>query len=217
MTTCNPRGPLLKSTKVGLIADPKVAPRQRKWGLQAPKELDHGGADLRRAFLLGPMSAARQHDRRPELGNHCRLLGNELGKDSGCKIPVARHVERRNGHLRSDKRSQQLPAAIDIAPPAQGTAEPTAGELRDININVGIRDPGRQGWRIGKAKAGAGHHPASERRARGGRPRSEDTRLNSSHVEISYAVFCLKKKKKYDKTPDSNKKKKNTTKTQKNK
>src|SRR5690349_22198023 len=27
------------------------------------------------------------------------------------------------------------------------------------------------------------------------RLRSEDTRLNSSHVEISYAVFCLKKKK----------------------
>src|SRR5437868_8028990 len=25
-------------------------------------------------------------------------------------------------------------------------------------------------------------------------PRSEDTRLNSSHVSISYAVFCLKKK-----------------------
>src|SRR5690349_24158585 len=25
--------------------------------------------------------------------------------------------------------------------------------------------------------------------------RSEETRLNSSHVEISYAVFCLKKKK----------------------
>src|SRR5690554_7658662 len=32
--------------------------------------------------------------------------------------------------------------------------------------------------------------------------RSEETRLNSSHVRISYAVFCLKKKKK---------KKKNTT------
>src|SRR5439155_18568826 len=27
-------------------------------------------------------------------------------------------------------------------------------------------------------------------------PRSEGTRLNSSHVAISYAVFCLKKKKK---------------------
>src|SRR6266511_5985462 len=28
-----------------------------------------------------------------------------------------------------------------------------------------------------------------------GRRRSESTRLNSSHVKISYAVFCLKKKK----------------------
>src|SRR5690349_22909977 len=37
------------------------------------------------------------------------------------------------------------------------------------------------------------------RRRRGGRPASrsdrKSTRLNSSHVEISYAVFCLKKKK----------------------
>src|SRR6266496_6369843 len=45
-------------------------------------------------------------------------------------------------------------------------------------------------------------HPASGRSARvsrAGRPRWSDrksTRLNSSHVEISYAVFCLKKKKK---------------------
>src|SRR5690606_41830683 len=29
--------------------------------------------------------------------------------------------------------------------------------------------------------------------------RSEEQRLNSSHVKISYAVFCLKKKKKYKK------------------
>src|SRR5438874_6627206 len=29
----------------------------------------------------------------------------------------------------------------------------------------------------------------------------KSTRLNSSHVEISYAVFCLKKKKKKNKTP----------------
>ena len=33
--------------------------------------------------------------------------------------------------------------------------------------------------------------------------RSEDgTRLNSSHVVISYAVFCLKKKKKKERTTD---------------
>src|SRR5206468_8338711 len=47
-----------------------------------------------------------------------------------------------------------------------------------------------------------GRHPASARAARAGarrgEPRPEDrksTRLNSSHDQISYAVFCLKKKK----------------------
>src|SRR5215208_5179798 len=45
---------------------------------------------------------------------------------------------------------------------------------------------------------------------RGERPRSEDTRLNSSHVAISYAVFCLKKKKK--KKPVTNLEKKHRAK-----
>src|SRR5690242_21184484 len=31
-----------------------------------------------------------------------------------------------------------------------------------------------------------------------GNSRSEETRLNSSHMSISYAVFCLKKKKKHN-------------------
>src|SRR3712207_7528985 len=34
------------------------------------------------------------------------------------------------------------------------------------------------------------------REARGGRQDRKSTRLNSSHANISYAVFCLKKKKK---------------------
>src|SRR5690349_23272904 len=33
------------------------------------------------------------------------------------------------------------------------------------------------------------------------RTRSEGTRLNSSHVEISYAVFCLKKKRRRSTRP----------------
>src|SRR5690349_22048171 len=59
-----------------------------------------------------------------------------------------------------------------------------------------------------RAVAATGQHRASPR-AVGRRPRERDarrrrsealrdrksTRLNSSHVEISYAVFCLKKKK----------------------
>src|SRR5204863_9974588 len=38
----------------------------------------------------------------------------------------------------------------------------------------------------------------------------KSTRLNSSHVEISYAVFCLKKKKKNKKTKKKQSKKNNT-------
>src|SRR5690349_22781716 len=46
----------------------------------------------------------------------------------------------------------------------------------------------------------------SQRRWAGGRPLDrKSTRLNSSHVEISYAVFCLKKKKKKNKYTPQNK------------
>src|SRR5437868_13024571 len=37
--------------------------------------------------------------------------------------------------------------------------------------------------------------PRSSRRCPPARPDRKSTRLNSSHVSISYAVFCLKKKK----------------------
>src|SRR5688572_31835039 len=41
----------------------------------------------------------------------------------------------------------------------------------------------------------------------------KSTRLNSSHSQISYAVFCLKKKKKKKKTKNKKNKKKKTKKT----
>src|ERR1700704_3260624 len=59
--------------------------------LQAPKEVDDGGAYLRSTFLLGPMTTARQHDRGPELGDQCRLRLDVLGENGGDKIPVPRH------------------------------------------------------------------------------------------------------------------------------
>src|SRR5690349_23132785 len=46
------------------------------------------------------------------------------------------------------------------------------------------------------ARPSAGCRPARRCRRRGRRDR-KSTRLNSSHVEISYAVFCLKKKKRW--------------------
>src|SRR5215467_15378798 len=47
-------------------------------------------------------------------------------------------------------------------------------------------------WRA--TENGREHHREAERRPGGGVDR-KSTRLNSSHLVISYAVFCLKKKK----------------------
>src|SRR5690349_23012225 len=46
------------------------------------------------------------------------------------------------------------------------------------------------------AAAGRGRPRHRRRAGRGAGEDRKSTRLNSSHVEISYAVFCLKKKKK---------------------
>src|SRR2546422_3623404 len=51
--------------------------------------------------------------------------------------------------------------------------------------------PLREQWEVG-AEAGDVEHQASRARDR------KSTRLNSSHGYISYAVFCLKKKKETD-------------------
>src|SRR5579859_8248733 len=49
------------------------------------------------------------------------------------------------------------------------------------------------------------------RRGRSPETDRKSTRLNSSHSQISYAVFCLKKKKKKRKNNTNKKKKKNKT------
>src|SRR5256885_17175161 len=58
-------------------------------------------------------------------------------------------------------------------------------------------------WGMGKCRQGCAHGragPGHFRQGAGqlplGRPDRKSTRLNSSHLVISYAVFCLKKKKK---------------------
>src|SRR5215510_13807804 len=63
----------------------------------------------------------------------------------------------------------------------------------------------------------AHHGPQAAPRPATARPRAgredgdrKSTRLNSSHVAISYAVFCLKKKKNHKHVPDCEKKKKKT-------
>src|SRR2546430_8294879 len=61
-------------------------------------------------------------------------------------------------------------------------------------------DHGRRGRGDDRAAAAADRAHAARRRARSAaaaaRSDRKSTRLNSSHSQISYAVFCLKKKKK---------------------
>src|SRR5690349_24708631 len=55
----------------------------------------------------------------------------------------------------------------------------------------------RKGWTSPRTRSRR-PCPSPRRTSRSTRDR-KSTRLNSSHVEISYAVFCLKKKKQYKK------------------
>src|SRR5690349_23430559 len=73
--------------------------------------------------------------------------------------------------------------------------------------------PDARGGLLGEGRAGRGDPPPEERGHVDGDRRGvldiddaarevdrKSTRLNSSHVETSYAVFCLKKKMKYNRT-----------------
>src|SRR5256885_13220019 len=69
-----------------------------------------------------------------------------------------------------------------------------AGELLVVEAHVvlhgvGLEDPAGEIDRL----VGAGH--ARQRLGEEGRRDRKSTRLNSTHLVISYAVFCLKKKK----------------------
>src|SRR3712207_8007085 len=58
----------------------------------------------------------------------------------------------------------------------------------------------RQVRGVDRQRRGARESPHVRRDARRHLPDRKSTRLNSSHANISYAVFCLKKKKKTTKT-----------------
>src|SRR2546427_7504869 len=90
-----------------------------------------------------------------------------------------------------------------IRRPPRSTLFPYTTLFRSQEPGPGGR--GRDGRREAGVPAGTGLSPGIERReGRGPRERGrsvlegdrKSTRLNSSHSQISYAVFCLKKKKK---------------------
>src|SRR5438270_10570934 len=85
-----------------------------------------------------------------------------------------------------------------IRRPPRSTLFPTR-RSSDLDVAAGpcpaSRPPERRG-RPAHRLAEPGPRGVSERpRRSGGREDRKSTRLNSSHSQISYAVFCLKKKK----------------------
>src|SRR5690606_39386347 len=88
---------------------------------------------------------------------------------------LVRSPSRSPGNLRSQTRR----GLLSVLQPSEG--EKTAQRGR-VEVKTGLRGAEEDGWR-----------PQNPYRQPGAQDR-KSTRLNSSHVKISYAVFCLKKK-----------------------
>src|SRR3712207_8068695 len=68
---------------------------------------------------------------------------------------------------------------------------------RDRGPRLGLGTGRNASLGVRSLRGGRGQRAEGGRRDRGRDPRDrKSTRLNSSHANISYAVFCLKKKKK---------------------
>src|SRR2546422_7132447 len=67
------------------------------------------------------------------------------------------------------------------------------GDFHDLAVELGRRYP-----TLPHDQRTPGHHEKLPARPRASSQDRKSTRLNSSHGYISYAVFCLKKKKKKD-------------------
>src|SRR2546427_1604407 len=81
--------------------------------------------------------------------------------------------------------------------PGPHETNPTAASSRNTGSRASSRDPTNTSGAAQRASdgRGGGGGGGGGRRNSGSQDR-KSTRLNSSHSQISYAVFCLKKKKK---------------------
>src|SRR5689334_24522482 len=89
-----------------------------------------------------------------------------------------------------------------IRRPPRSTLFPYTTLFRSGFLQTGGAGHGREGSRPAwiAAMRHAGVRGCGQPHRGGGAPDRKSTRLNSSHSSISYAVFCLKKKKKNNDT-----------------
>src|SRR5439155_7161104 len=168
-----------------------------------------------RAYPSGPSARTRRRDRAgPRRGAAAGRLRRIIGGSQGGRARTpARGARGKDDRLRPTAGHGALPDAPAPRPPPRG-GDGRAGLVREGGLGEGGRAP-----RIRAASAGCSPSPLGARNGRpdrnrylergaespGCRPRDplrsaleiqdrKSTRLNSSHVAISYAVFCLKKK-----------------------
>src|SRR5690349_2945198 len=121
-----------------------------------------------------------------------------------CRAPCWIEDSRGEADVETDRRRTRRTRVFVSGGTVVCAREPAArigaGRCRTFN------DQGDR-WRMAAAIRrarwrGSGHLSAADRELAGSAADADrkSTRLNSSHVEISYAVFCLKKKKKKNKT-----------------
>src|SRR3712207_7938518 len=95
--------------------------------------------------------------------------------------------------IRRPPRSTLLPYTTLFRSALEGVVAGIAGQ----QVVAGApREPFHAGEVRDQDSGGAVHRRAAAALVEGGRDR-KSTRLNSSHANISYAVFCLKKKRKH--------------------
>src|SRR5207249_7001036 len=104
--------------------------------------------------------------------------------------PRSVHLARRGGRLPLHGCAGRPPVAHPVfgAPGGRGGRERPPVEARGALPRQVLRREGRGGGGAGRAGSPRGGGAARDWGDR------KSTRLNSSHVSISYAVFCLKKK-----------------------
>src|SRR6516165_11066280 len=156
--------------------------------------------------LVGPITADLGAASRP--GPAVVVAASPRGPDGAARTVLAARGRNRGRRARRRAhrpvvRARSLPAVEHGRPvgPRLGSGE--RRRFRGGQRRLGARrDPAAYDWsRRDRRQAAAGGRPpwrAGRPGKRGkGEPRDrKSTRLNSSHSQISYAVFCLKKKKK---------------------
>src|SRR5690348_6836627 len=106
---------------------------------------------------------------------------------------------RLNTHTIRTEAFQRRPGEVLLAADVLGRHLVDVVKGRIVQAHDLVLAPGDDGWYL----AGIDRSPQAMLRRllpRRGRPDRKSTRLNSSHPSISYAVFCLKKKKKHYRT-----------------